>query len=162
MASLRLFFLLGRSNRDSKEKRQMTSYQKLCTEFYDIDKPRPSKDALDFYLGYATEACGPILEPMCGSGRFLMPLLELGLDIEGVDASPQMLQACRNRCTKRGLTPILYEQFIESITLSKQYNLVIIPASSFCLVTGQEDVEESLRRIHALMNPKAIGMSTEN
>ena len=90
---------------------------------------------------------------MCGSGRFLIPLLERGLDIEGVDASPQMLQACRNHCTKRGITAVLHEQFIERITLSRQYNLVIIPAASFCLVTDQKDAKESLGRIYALMTP---------
>jgi ubiquinone/menaquinone biosynthesis C-methylase UbiE len=90
---------------------------------------------------------------MCGSGRFLIPLLERGLDIDGVDASPHMLQACRNHCAKLGITPVLHEQFIERITFSRQYDLVIIPASSFCLVIERKDVEESLRRIYALMTP---------
>lgn len=133
----------------------MTSYQKLCTEFYDIDKPNAPEDALAFYLRYVADVNGPILEPMCGSGRFLIPLLERGFDIDGVDASPHMLQACRNNCIKRGITPVLYEQSIERITLSKQYGLVIIPASSFCLVIEQKDVEESLRRIYALLTPAA-------
>ena len=47
----------------------------------------PPKDAYDFYLSYAKEANGPILEPMCGTGRFLLPLLAAGFKIEGFDAS---------------------------------------------------------------------------
>ena len=42
---------------------------------------------------------------MCGSGRFLIPLLKRGFDIDGVDASPHMLQACRDHCQRLGLTP---------------------------------------------------------
>lgn len=133
----------------------MNSYKKLCTEFYDIDKPRAPKDALDFYLHYAEKASGPILEPMCGSGRFLFPLLKQGFDIDGSDASPYMLQACCDRCKSRGFTPILYEQFLEQIELPRQYGLVIIPSGSFCLVTNQLQIRESLRRIYALMLPGA-------
>jgi hypothetical protein len=61
----------------------MNSYQKLCTEFYDIDKPSAPSDALNFFLHYAEKANGPILEPMSGSGRFLIPLLERQFDIDG-------------------------------------------------------------------------------
>ena len=50
----------------------MNSYRRLCTEFYDIDKPRPPDEAFAFYRGRAEQVKGPILEPMCGSGRFLL------------------------------------------------------------------------------------------
>jgi hypothetical protein len=49
---------------------------------------------------------------MCGSGRFLLPLLEHGFSIDGVDASDDMLQACRVNGERRGLTPNLYKQFL--------------------------------------------------
>jgi hypothetical protein len=49
---------------------KMESYQELCTQFYDLDKPSASKEALDFYLHYADSANGPIFEPMCGTGHF--------------------------------------------------------------------------------------------
>jgi len=129
----------------------MNSYKKLCTEFYDIDKPSAPEDALAFYLRYAQQANGPILEPMCGSGRFLIPLLKHGFDIDGIDASPYMLDACRNNCRHHRVTSMLYEQFLHELELPRQYNLVIIPAGSFCLITEPGQVQESLRRIHAHM-----------
>src|SRR5262245_52521306 len=129
----------------------MNNYKSLCTEFYDIDKPDPPDDAFSFYLHYAEKAKGPILELMSGSGRFLIPLLERQFDIDGLDASQQMLRACHERCRSKGLTPVLYEQFLDQIEVSRQYNLVIIPASSFCLITGDKQIKESLNRIYALM-----------
>lgn len=44
--------------------RESTPYKALCTEFYELDKPFASKEALEWYLEYAKEANGPILEPM--------------------------------------------------------------------------------------------------
>ena len=60
----------------------MDCYKSLCTQFYDIDKPTAPQKELDFYLRYARRARGPILEPMCGSGRFLVPIAQSGFDID--------------------------------------------------------------------------------
>lgn len=133
----------------------MKCYRKLCTEFYDLDKPAVPPDALAFYLRCAEKANGPILEPMCGTGRFLVPLLEKGFDADGVDGSAHMLEACREKCRTRGLSPGLYEQLLHEIDVPRQYALAYIPAGSFCLVTDITQVRESLRRIHALMLPGA-------
>jgi ubiquinone/menaquinone biosynthesis C-methylase UbiE len=133
----------------------MNSYKTLCTEFYDIDKPNAPEEALNFYLHYAEKANGPIIELMSGSGRFLIPLLERQYDIDGLDASPDMLRACQERCRNKGLTPVLYEQFLNQLELPRQYSLVMIPASSFCLITEDLQIKESLQRIYALMLPGA-------
>jgi hypothetical protein len=137
----------------------MNSYKKLCTEFYDIDKPTVPEDAFNFYLRYVEKANGPIngpiLEPMCGSGRFLIPLLERGFDIEAMDASPEMLRACREHCQKRGLSPVLYEQYLHQLKLPRQYGLIFIPSSSICLLIDPAQVRESLNHIHASLLPEA-------
>jgi SAM-dependent methyltransferase len=88
---------------------------------------------------------------MSGSGRFLIPLLERQYDIDGLDASPYMLRACQERCRNKGLTPVLYEQFLDQLELSRQYSLVMIPAGSFCLITEGLQIKEILQRIYALM-----------
>ena len=131
----------------------MNCYQQLCTEFYDIDKPAAPPDALAFYLERARQAGGPILEPMCGSGRFLIPLLQHGFDIEGIDASGHMLDACRRHCAGLGLTPTLQRQFLHELTVSRQFALAIIPAGSFQLIIDPRHVAESLRRLHAALLP---------
>jgi ubiquinone/menaquinone biosynthesis C-methylase UbiE len=81
--------------------------------------------------------------------------LERQFDIDGLDASQYMLRACHERCQSKGLTPVLYEQFLDQIELPRQYGLVIIPAGSFCLITRDTSIRESLRRIYALMLPGA-------
>ena len=49
-------------------------------------------------------AHGPVLEVMCGSGRFLVPLAAAGIDIDGIDASEDMLAACARKCAEHGVT----------------------------------------------------------
>src|SRR5690606_23477827 len=45
----------------------------------------------DFYVGLARESSGPVLDVACGTGRILLPCLEAGVDIEGVDLYQPML-----------------------------------------------------------------------
>lgn len=132
----------------------MQHYNKLCTEFYDLDKPSEPADAFEFYLEYAKAAQGPILEPMCGSGRFLLPLLARGFDVDGVDASRFMLEACRQRAARQQLTTrSLLEQKLEELELSRRYALAFIPAGSFGLITHEPQAREALRRLHAALLP---------
>jgi hypothetical protein len=141
--------------RSITQARTMTAYKKLCTEFYDLDKPHAPADALDFYLEYAAEAGGPILEPMCGTGRFLLPLQSRGLDVEGLDSSPEMLTACRTRAGILGLSPVLHEQNLVDLSPQRQFGLVFIPSGSFCLLTPEPAVRASLSRIFSAMLPGA-------
>jgi len=90
---------------------------------------------------------------MSGSGRFLIPFLERGIDIDGVDASPHMLQACRDRCQTKGLNPVLYQQLLQELNLPRQYGFAFIPASSFGLLTDRQAAEDSLRRMHEYLLP---------
>lgn len=131
----------------------MNAYQKLCTEFYNISKPRAPAKALRFYLHHLEAADGPVLEPMCGSGRFLIPVLELGTDIDGIDASPHMLQACRDRCRKKGLKPALYGQLLQELSLPRQYGSIFIPDGSFGLIIDRQAARESLQRLHQHLLP---------
>lgn len=128
-------------------------YGRLCTEFYVLDKPEAPPDALDFYLEYARRADGPILEPMCGSGRFLLPLLERGFDAEGLDRSPEMLAACRARAAELGLSPRLHERSIEHPPRERAFSLVFVPSGSFSLLTDDALIDASLGAVHDVLSP---------
>lgn len=67
-------------------KQKQNYYGCLCTELYEILHEKAPQDELDFYLSYA-EKGQKILEPLCGSGRFLLPFMERGFDIDGMDSS---------------------------------------------------------------------------
>lgn len=71
-------------------------YGNLCTEMYEILHSEAPSDELDFYLSYA-EKGKKILEPLCGSGRFLVPFLERGFTISGIDLSEEMLAKLKQK-----------------------------------------------------------------
>src|SRR5262245_12435857 len=95
-------------------KKTSEAYQSLCTEFYELDKPSAPPDAIDYYLRKAAEAKGKILEPMCGTGRFLIPLLEKGYEAVGFDSSSHMLEMCKTKCRERQLSANLIHASFES------------------------------------------------
>src|SRR5262245_18421767 len=58
-------------------------------EFYDVIGDIPY--GLDFYVGRARRAAGPVVDIACGTGRILLPCLQSGVDIEGLDLYEPML-----------------------------------------------------------------------
>jgi len=131
----------------------MSQYGKLSTEFYELDKPEAAPDAFDFYEAFAREAQGPIHEPMCGSGRFLLPLLAQGLDISGSDTSLNMLDACRRRAERLGLEPDLEPQAVQDLACKRAPSLVFIPSGSFGLLIDDGQVRAALARVHQVLAP---------
>lgn len=141
------------TNKKSLMNKNSGSYQALCTEFYDLDKPTPTVDALQCYLSYAEQAQGPILEPMCGTGRFLIPLLEKGYAVTGFDNSSHMLSTCRHKCKERGLTTSLLETTFETFPLQSTYNLIFIPSGSFGHLISAKEISQALTFIANALNP---------
>lgn len=121
-------------------------YGELSTELYNVTKPIGySVDGdIEYYLERLTGTNGKILEAAVGSGRFLIPLLEKGYTVDGIDYSPAMLDSCRKRCTERGLHPNLYEGNLRSFQLPSKYEAIVIPTGSFCLIEKLEDAKNAL------------------
>ncbi len=121
-------------------------YSKLSTEVYDIDKPiGHSFGDVAFYKERLKNLKGRILEPAVGTGRILIPLLEAGLIVDGIDVSKEMLDLCRAYCKERGLNPELYEKSMESFSLPHQYEAIIVPTGSFLLLENREDSISALK-----------------
>src|SRR5690348_375010 len=108
-----------------------SSYGELSTEVYDLSKPiGHSSGDVDYYRSRLTSCKGRILEAAVGTGRMLIPLLEAGFMVDGMDTSPFMLNVCRAHCASRGLTPQLFTGNMQDFSLPNKYEAVIIPAGS--------------------------------
>jgi ubiquinone/menaquinone biosynthesis C-methylase UbiE len=134
-----------------KIKKQLTTYKKLSTEFYDLELAQREnrEQVLSFYMDYARKAQGSILEPMCGTGRFIIPMLEAGLAVEGFDASSHMLDELRRKyALVSNEAPPVCEQFVEDFSSEKRYDLIFVPFGSWGLITNSESSKECLRIMH--------------
>ncbi|REE69547.1 methyltransferase family protein [Paenibacillus taihuensis] len=131
-------------------------YGALCTEVYDHTKKVGQSIGGDIeYYSQRLRDCGGgrLLEAMVGSGRIIVPLLEAGLQVDGVDASPDMLASCRKRCEERGLLANLYQAELQELELPNLYDAIIIPAGSFLLIEDREQSIAALKRMYAHLKP---------
>ncbi|MFI4937924.1 MAG: class I SAM-dependent methyltransferase, partial [Candidatus Berkiellales bacterium] len=128
-------------------------YQKLCTEFYDNDKPLATAQEVNFYSQFFTKN-QLILEPMCGTGRLLIPLLEAGFKVHGFDNSPYMLTNCKKRLSERNLYTEIFEASITEFHLPQLYDGIVIPFGSFQLLYPREIAYKALTKLHHHLKPK--------
>lgn len=132
----------------------LTSYGRLCTEVYELTKPI-SGDYLDvaYLMQQLSLTRGRILEAMVGTGRLLIPLLEAGFDVEGIDSSPDMLAACRRNCEARGLNPQLYLGTIETLNLTGQFSAIVVTWGSFMLLGNRTAAVAALQTFARHLEP---------
>jgi len=130
------------------------NYTGLIAELYDlvVADNYPTRDR-DYYRSQITREPGPVLDATCGTGRLLLDYLRDGLDVEGVDASAEMLAACRVKAAREGLLPTLHEQYLQRLDLPRRFRTILIPAGSFQLIAERVDAMEALRRVRSHLEP---------
>lgn len=123
-------------------------YGSLCTQMYEILHEQAPQDELDFYLSYAKKG-QKILEPLCGSGRFLIPFLRQGYSICGVDLSGEMLEKLRQKApdAKAWQADLIEHRFGE------QYDYIFISSGSVSLFTDPGVCKAVLRKLKELLLP---------
>ncbi len=135
---------------------ELNSYLSLCAEFYDLIRPHPPEDAYAFYRTYVVNAGGVAMEPMCGSGRFLLPLLKENFEVIGFDASKHMLSALHAKAKIQHLKPEVWQGFVEDLNRTQRYNLIFIPSGSFGHLINFDSVKKSLKVFYDHLNDDGI------
>ena len=131
-------------------------YGSIAAEIYDIDKPVGVMPDTAFHVPRLAGLCGAILEPACGSGRALLPLLEAGCDATGFDPSPEMLNRCRARCDAGGFSPGLSRMRFEDFHYDRLFSAVFVPVGSFGLVDDFDVALAVLRRFADHLEPGGL------
>lgn len=106
-----------------------------------------------FFRWVVMKSGQPVLDVGCGTGRILLEYLGRGIAIEGVDVSPEMLALCRHKAEEVGLNPVLYEGAMETLNLPQRYRTILVPSSSFQLVTDLDLAREALHRFRTHLQP---------
>lgn len=129
-------------------------YGKLASWVYHLDKPiGHSFGDLEYYRQRLTGCDGPVLEPAVGNGRIFIPMLEMGLAIEGFDASQDMLEYCRQECLSRNLHPALTCQTFERFSYDRRFACIVMPAGSLQLITETASAMAVLKRFWDHLQP---------
>jgi ubiquinone/menaquinone biosynthesis C-methylase UbiE len=129
-------------------------YRGLLAETWDLFRGDTSRwPDRPFYLSLIRRFGEPALDVGCATGRLLLDYLAQGVDIEGVDLSPEMLDLCRRKADALGLSPTLYQQAVEELDLPRRYRTILVPSSSFQLVTDPGRAREAMRRLYEHLEP---------
>lgn len=121
-------------------------YGSLCTEMYEILHEKAPEDELEFYLSYAQKG-KKILEAMCGSGRFLVPFLEHGFDIFGIDLSVEMLSKLKQKAPD---AKVVRADILEYDS-KNQFDYIFISSGSVSLFTDLNLCKKILRKIKEML-----------
>jgi SAM-dependent methyltransferase len=117
---------------------------------------------LPLYLDLVRQQGQKVLEVACGSGRILVPLVQAGFDVLGIDVSPHMLAVARekldalvNEPNKRAAR--LVQADMRSFALDEHdFDLAILAVKSFAYLTERHDQLSCLAAVVAHLRPGGL------
>jgi SAM-dependent methyltransferase len=111
-----------------------------------------------FWRGIIEQQGGPALDVGCGTGRLLLDYLAAGLDVDGVDNSPEMLALCRRKAAAAGLAVEgrLFKQSMDALDLPRRYATIFVPSLSFLLLTDLGAAHQALTRFREHLAPGGV------
>lgn len=129
-------------------------YHGLMAQYWDLLRGDTSlwEDKF-FYLKCVRTYGQPVLDVGCGTGRLLLHLIQQGIDIDGVDNSPEMLALLHQKAQKFGVNPTTYQQQMERLALPRQYQTILVPSSSFQLLLEPALPPIAMRRFYDHLLP---------
>ena len=126
-------------------------YGSLCTEMYELLHSQAPQDELAFYLSYAHPG-DRVLELLCGSGRFLVPFVQRGFDITGVDLSQEMLE----KLLQKYPAAKVHRCSADAFESEERFDYIFISSGSVSLFTDPALCQRVLQKAHDLLAPGGV------
>lgn len=133
-------------------------------EFYDpiapayaspalLSEEKEIEDDVHFYRELAREADGPTLEIGVGAGRIYLELLADGVDIDGIDLSPAMIDQLREYAASCDLEPSVWVDDVLTFDPDREYDLVCAPQEIVNFFPSMDDQRAALESIRNVLAP---------
>jgi SAM-dependent methyltransferase len=109
---------------------------------------------ISFYVEEALAASGgPVVELGVGTGRIAIPTAIAGVQLIGVDSSPEMLAVCLERARKAGVADLLDLRLgdLRRPPVDEHVALVTCPFRAFLHLPTDEERLEALRAVRGLL-----------
>lgn len=108
---------------------------------------------LPFFIQECRKTNGSVLELMCGTGRISIPLLQAGVKLTCVDASPAMLAILRQKLEEHQLSASVLQANIADLNLPSAFDLVLLPFQSFHELQSETAQRQALTAIARSLKP---------
>lgn len=129
-----------------------SSDQPFVAEYYDYLPVARGRSDIEFFLSYARQAGGPMLELGCGTGRVLLPAAAAGYRVVGLDFSEPMLARCRVKIASdfksAGENIRLVQGDMTRFDLGEAFALITLPFRPFQHLLWVEEQLACLNCIH--------------
>ena len=106
---------------------------------------------IEYFRERITDA-QPVLDAGCGTGRLLVPWLEVGIDVDGCDASADMVAHCRRRAAEAGYEPALWVTPLHELDPPRRYRSVVV-CGAFGLGSTRAQDGQALVRLRECLEP---------
>lgn len=127
-------------------------YYGLMVKYWDLLRGDTSNwPDRSFYLDIIRKSGQPVLDVGCSSGRLILDYLSQGIDIDGVDISPEMISLCKQNAQKKNLKPNLYNQSMTELSLPRNYKTILVPSSSIQLLLEPDLPLQTMKRFYNLL-----------
>ena len=129
----------------------------VFADYYDaltgnVDYPRRAAYFLDLLdrVGHTPTLA---LDLACGTGSLTLELLRRGVDVYGVDASPEMLSLARSKCADAGFDVLFLCQKMQSLDLYGTVDTVFCSLDSLNHLENREELAKALGKVSFFMDP---------
>jgi SAM-dependent methyltransferase len=97
---------------------------------------------------YRQHLRSPVLDAGCGTGRLLAPLRAEGFDVDGCDASADMIERCRRKAPKA----TLWVSRLHELSPPRRYASIVCSGVLGLGSTREQDIQ-ALGRLHDALHP---------
>ena len=132
-------------------------YYGMMAEFWDLFRGDTSTwDDRFFYLDVVKKYGQPVLDVGCGTGRILLDFMQQGIDIDGIDNSPDMLARLHQKAETLSLHPVVYQQEMDKLDIPRKYQTILVPSSSFQLLLDPSLPPLAIQRFYEHLLPGGV------
>ncbi len=117
---------------DHKEIYGLAKHYDLINDF-DYDIP--------FFIKYAKNCKGKVLELGCGTGRIVIPLAKEKISIVGLDISEEMIEEGKQKAKKEGLNIDFRLKNIIDFNLQEKFDLILCVHNTLSHIVGLENLK---------------------
>lgn len=122
--------------------------------FYDlVHGAFAAPETLSFYEDKIALYGEPVLELACGSGTYLIPLAEKGVEAAGIDISAEMLKRAEEKAAARKVKLDLRQGDIRSFELNRKFPLILLIGNSLQHLLTRENIEKCFAAVKRHLTP---------
>jgi SAM-dependent methyltransferase len=131
----------------------VTLYDRIA-QFYEPWSRSVTED-VGFYVDRALASGGPVVELAVGTGRIAVPIAQAGIDVIGVDTSPEMLAVARASAEAAGVAGRLDLRVgdLREPPVMERVPLTICPFRTLLHMETEEEKLRALQAARALLEP---------